>query len=428
MNLYVHREFQGKYQLVGALNGKGDAAAFTYSKDYLLNPSSHPISVQLPLQEDPFDATKTAAFFKGLIPEGSLRADIAEAARLNKRDYLGILNQVKNEPIGALLFSDEKELAGIKPSYDGISLDNIKKLAASPTETAFDLTLESRISLAGAQSKIGLYHDGTDPGVGWFLPRGSAPSTHIIKACPKAFPGETICEALCMRAANYMELPSEECFLIPAGNEEPLIAVKRYDRIFESEKSRFVSGLPAPTRLHQEDMCQALGINPDLKYEPSDANYLGLMHSALAGHSSNAMEDRFTLAYYQLFDYAVGNCDNHLKNWSILYSTDWDEIRLSPLYDVLDTTIFPKLSREMGVSFGGSRVIDDSDSKMISDRLSSIGVKGFVAASIFTDMKNELLPSLEKAAEEIADEGFPRAKDILEKMKPGIVERLNKLR
>lgn len=427
MSLYVHREFKGNYQLVGSLDRETGNTVFTYNEDYLLSSSPHPISVQLPLQTSTFSAERTAAFFSGLIPEGSLRSDIAEAARLNKRDYLGILNQVKNEPIGALLFSNETELTGIRPSYEELSLNSLKKLAVAPAETAFDLTLESRISLAGAQSKIGLYHADSDPDKGWFLPKGSAPSTHIIKACPKAFPGETICEALCMRAARYMDLPAEECFLISTGNEEPLIAVKRYDRTFEAGKSNLFSGLPAPIRLHQEDMCQALGINPDLKYEPSDANYLGLMHSVLASHSCNPMEDRFTLAYYQLFDYAVGNCDNHLKNWSILYSADWEDISLSPLYDVVDTAIFPKLSREMGVSFGGNRIIDDVKSEMISERLSAIGVKGVVAGSMFSDMENELIPSLEKAAAEIADEGFPYAKEILEKMKPGIAERLDEL-
>lgn len=75
--------------------------------------------------------------------------------------------------------------------------------------------------------------------------------------------------------------------------------------------------------------------------------------------STNQMEDRFLVGYNQLFDYAVGNCDNHLKNWSLVWDESWKQVRLAPLYDVLCTTVYPSLVREMGVSFGGSRKIDE---------------------------------------------------------------------
>ncbi|MFR7670440.1 MAG: HipA domain-containing protein [Collinsella sp.] len=57
--------------------------------------------------------------------------------------------------------------------------------------------------------------------------------------------------------------------------------------------------------------------------------------------STNQMEDRFLVGYNQLFDYAVGNCDNHLKNWSLVWDESWKQVRLAPLYDVLCTTVYP---------------------------------------------------------------------------------------
>lgn len=68
--------------------------------------------------------------------------------------------------------------------------------------------------LAYAPAKVGLYHTGDDPCGGWYLPHGAAPSTHILKAGSKTFPGETVCEAMCVRAASLMDLSAEECFLI----------------------------------------------------------------------------------------------------------------------------------------------------------------------------------------------------------------------
>ncbi len=89
-------------------------------------------------------------------------------------------------------------------------------------------------------------------------------------------------------------------------------AVKRFDRV-TPDAGRSVDGLPIPYRLHQEDVFQAKGISRELKYEPTGVNYLGLIVDAVRRASTNQMEDRFLVGYNQLFDYAVGNCDNHLK-------------------------------------------------------------------------------------------------------------------
>lgn len=131
------------------------------------------------------------------------------------------------------------------------------------------------------------------------------------------------------------------------------------------------------------------------------------------------------LAYFQLFDYAMGNCDNHLKNWSVLYSADWATARLAPLYDVVNTTMYPQLVREMGVSFGGSRVIDEVTADMVLGRLSGIGVSKTMAKGMFADMRTELVSALENAARVLSEEGFPQVEDVLDKLMPGVERRLS---
>lgn len=424
MKLEVYREYCGDYQRVGALSCEAGPTSFRYDPEYLSLQNAHAISNKLPLSDAPFSAEVTKAFFDGIVPEGSLRGDIARVAQVDRRDYLGVLNQVRNEPIGALLFSDEQDISQLRMDYEGLSPNKMHALASAPAREALEMTLESRISLAGAQSKVGLYHEGGDPNEGWYLPKGSAPSTHIVKACSDAFPGETLCEALCMRAARYMELTAEQCFLIDAGTENPLLAVERYDRFFDDDDVRRVNGLRVPRRLHQEDVCQASGISSALKYEPTETNYLNLIATVIAERSADPLEDKFMLAYFQLFDYAMGNCDNHLKNWSILYSKEWATARLAPLYDVANTTMYPQLAREMGVSFGGSRVIDEVTVDMVLDRLSSIGVSKAMARGMFADMRAELVPALENAACSLSEEGFPQVKDVLDKLMPGVEQRL----
>ena len=42
-----------------------------------------------------------------------------------------------------------------------------------------EILLDTHLSLAGASGKVGLYYD--EAGDSWYLPRGLAPSTHIVK-------------------------------------------------------------------------------------------------------------------------------------------------------------------------------------------------------------------------------------------------------
>lgn len=427
--LYVYREYEGSYEAVGLLEG-GDSQPTTFAYDVGYLSSNHAVAVSpsLPLQDVPFDPRRTASFFDGLVPEGSLRRDIEAARRIERGDYLGVLEAVQNEPIGALLFSDEDGPRKVERAYRPLGIDQLAALAAAPAPTALDMTLESRISLAGAQSKVGLYHAGPDSAKGWYLPIGTAPSTHIVKACSDAYPGESVCEALCMRAAIKFDLPAAKCFLISADEHEPLLAVERYDR-FLPEVPEKIGSLAVPRRLHQVDMCQACGTVPSsLKYEPSGVSYLGVMADVVRRVCEDPQGDRYMLGYYLLFDYAVGNCDNHLKNWSLLWDVLWERVSLAPLYDVVCTTIYPHLAREMGISFGGSRLIDDVCREAVLVRLESAGIARFIGETAIEDVSGEVPGALEAAADELSAEGFPLARDMLSKMIPGVKERLEKIR
>ena len=95
----------------------------------------------------------------------------------------------------------------------------------------------------------------------------------------ETFPGESVRSDV-RESASLMDLSAEECFLIRVEDAEPIIAVKRFDRV-TPDTGRSVDGLPIPYRLHQEDVCQAKGISRELKYEPTGVNYLGLIVDAV---------------------------------------------------------------------------------------------------------------------------------------------------
>lgn len=52
-----------------------------------------------------------------------------------------------------------------------------------------------------------------------------------------------------------------------------------------------------------------------------------------------------------LFNYLIGNCDAHAKNYSILYDKKGNA-RLSPIYDVVSTKAFPSLTKKMSMKIG----------------------------------------------------------------------------
>ena len=139
------------------------------------------------------------------------------------------------------------------------------------------------------------------------------------------------------------------------------------------------------------------------------------------------MEDRFLVGYNQLFDYAVGNCDNHLKNWSLVWDEGWKQVRLAPLYDVLCTTVYPNLVREMGVSFGGSRKIDDVTRESVMEQMSEAGLPGGIVAGMINDTRNEVPDALRDAAHSLKEEGFPEAEEMFDKIIPEVKTRLNKI-
>ena len=69
-------------------------------------------------------------------------------------------------------------------------------------------------------------------------------------------------------------------------------------------------------------------------------------------YSSNPMEDQLKLWDICVFNYLIGNTDNHIKNVSLLYASDMASIRLAPAYDIVCTMIYPSSTTEMAVSIG----------------------------------------------------------------------------
>lgn len=414
--LYVSLEREGQMVPVGSIVGDTpEEASFCYSETYLASETGA-ISISLPLQEEAFSPEQTKNYFEGLLPEGFTRRSVAQQMRVDENDYLSILHGLGRECLGAVCISGEEEMP--EASYERITGEQVRALAAEGAVKSAELVMKSHLSLAGASGKVGLYFNKDDGS--WYLPKGAAPSTHIVKQSHIRLSGIVANEQLSLRTAYYCGIEIPDSFIINTGagkEDEVLFATQRYDRYFGDDPV-IIQGLARPSRLHQEDFAQAMGIPATDKYEKEDAGYLADMFSILRKYASNPVEDQLKLWDMLVFDYLIGNTDAHIKNFSLLYGTDLRSVRLAPAYDIISTSIYSQSTREMSISVGGRRSLDEADREAFRDAAAEAGLGERMLMKRFDAMHARFREALDRAAAELGEMGFQEA----EKMKADILE------
>lgn len=421
--LLISIEINGTMHHVGSISGNDSSdAVFCYSEDYINDSVTAPISLNLPFQSMPFTTYQTRNYFESLLPEGFTRRSVAEWLRVDESDYTAILHGLGRECLGAILISEEGE--SVDASYEKVSTEQIKDLAAEGAVASTELVVKSHMSLTGASGKVGLYYDEKDES--WYMPLGTAPSTHIIKQSHVRYDDIVINEQLCMMTAQKCGIDVSQSFIINTGDgtdKDILLASRRYDRLF-SDYPSCIDGHPCPMRLHQEDFAQAMGIPASQKYEHEPAQYMKKMFDILRSYSSDPIADQMKLWDLIVFNYLIGNTDSHIKNYSLLYSADLKSKRLAPAYDIVSTLVYENSSRDMAFSIGGELSIDrvSEDSFVKATKEVSLGER--MAMNRFDHMRYIFADALEQSASELSAAGYPSAREIKnEIMKIGVISR-----
>ena len=407
--LKVSIEIQGKQIWLGEISGeRSEDATFSYLDSYLDLDLARPISLSLPLKEEPFSPNATKTFFDGLLPEGFTRRSIAMSLGVKEDDYLSLLLALGNECIGAIrIFDDESQQQEAR--YKKIRATKIAELAREGIAENADLIAESRLSLAGATGKIGLYYE--EKKDAWYLPSGDAPSTHIVKQSHVRFRYIVTNEQLVLKTAKRLGIEVPDSFIVNIGggkDGDVLFASKRYDRTELSD--RVVGGHICPLRRHQEDMGQALGIPPSSKYEAKGESYLKKIGELLRRVSKNPAADISKLWDITVFNYLVGNTDNHIKNLSIIYSSNLDAISLAPAYDLLSTVIYDGTTRNMAFNIGGVYSIDEIDRTAWERAALDVGLGKKYALERYDWLKGSMGKALSESTKELMDQGLTSAK------------------
>lgn len=417
--LYVQIEIEGKFYTVGRIIGNNaDDACFEYTEEYLENKILKPISISLPKAEKSFSPYKTRCFFEGLLPEGFVRRSIASNLHIDESDYISILEVLGKECIGAVRITDSENYES-KESYEKLTLNQVKSLAKEGAKKSAEIVTKSHLSLAGASGKVGLmYHNGE-----WYQPMYDAASSHIIKQSHVRLDSVVLNEHICLLTAKNIGLDVVESAVINVGSgrdEDVLFVTKRYDR--KPLDNMFIGQITKLQRLHQEDFSQAMGIPSILKYErPGDA-YLVKMANIIRKYSSDPIEDILKLWDITVFNYLIGNTDNHIKNHGLLYSDNMQSLRLAPAYDILSTCIYDECTRNMSYSIGGKISLDEINRDVFIDCAKEIGLGKKMAMDHFDKATDLFEDALWKAVDTVSNKGF----DVAEKIGKRIVEATKK--
>lgn len=414
--LYIYIEFNGEQKYVGYIEYTSSAdARFQYDKDYVYNNYAAPISISLPLQEDPFDTTTTKNFFDGLLPEGFTRQMVSSSITNDANDYISILKHLGDECLGAIMILDEKD--SFKPAaYNKLTLHEVKQLAAEGATKSAEIVLNSHLSLAGASGKVGLYYD--DNLNEWFQPFGLAPSTHIVKQSNINYKRIVVNEQLCMKTAANLGLDVVDSFIVDTGSKADsniLFATKRFDRSFENSVNA-TSGLQMPFRLHQEDFSQALSESSLDKYDPN-GDYFIRMINVIQKYCSNPIKDILRLFDYTLFNFLIGNTDAHIKNFSLIYDKSLKKICLAPAYDIVSNYCYGNENKDnlqFSFAIGNDKNLKDITVDSFKYVANCVGISDAIIETKFYELANNFEQSLYNASKELTDKGFKDSEKFVE--------------
>jgi serine/threonine-protein kinase HipA len=285
----------------------------------------------------------------GLLPENERVLDEwAKRFNVSARNPFALLAAVGEDCPGAVQL--------VLPDVELHSRENVKRLTRTELEARI-IALKNdpgagrlaqdtgQFSLAGAQAKTALYRIKNS----WGIPQGRTPTTHILKPETGRIRHIASNEHFCLELARRLGLPAA-ISTVEVIADVPVIIVERYDRIRRSQ---------GVLRVHQEDMCQALGVNPLRKYQSEGGPTIKHI-MALLLESANPHVDRDRFARAQALNFVIAGTDAHARNYSIVYAPS-GAFRLAPLYDVISDLPYAADRRESSLAMGidGHRLLKE---------------------------------------------------------------------
>lgn len=322
--------------------------SFTYDEQWRTAAGTYPLSLSMPLALTEHGNAKIDPYLWGLLPDNAVVLDgWAQRYHVSARNAFALIASVGEDCAGAVQFIRPERVEPMRaetaPSIDWLDEAGIAERlrALRQDHAAWRIPRDTgQFSLAGAQPKTAfLLQDGR-----WGVPSGRVPTTHIFKPPSGDFDGHVENEHFCLELGRTLGIPVADSRIMRFRDEIAFVT-ERYDRI------RTRTGL---RRVHQEDICQALGIYPTRKYENEGGPGILDIAELLRTYSTRASEDVRTLIDAIAYNWIIAGTDAHGKNYSLLIGAG--QVRLAPLYDIASVLPYREINVEavkLSMKLGG---------------------------------------------------------------------------
>jgi serine/threonine-protein kinase HipA len=348
------------------------------------------LSVPLPVASRPFRGDIVDYWIENLLPEGETRTVLERYFGVRRGDGFALLAVIGRDCAGAVaVMPPGQSLDQLSGALLPLTPAEVNEAIASLRQHPLGVDDDVRVSLGGLQSKLLLVQvDG-----GWARPVGGLPSTHILKPDPPEFPGLAASEAFAQKAAELAGLSAAEARLDVCGGRTVLV-VTRFDRGVTSGKL---------TRRHQEDGCQALGIDPSGagKYQaPGNGASYRRLAAVLTAYASDQAGELRRLGSMLAFTVAVGNTDAHLRNHAFLHGAG--KLALAPIYDAAPTVAFAS-TRQLALWVDEQPLLAAVTRGHMIREMVSWGLDRDEAAVVVTDTLTRLAHAYNEAAQAVPE-------------------------
>lgn len=308
------------------------AQEFIYSNSWLERRGAVPLSLSLPLTDQMHKGERVYNYFDNLLPDSpDIRNRIQSRFGVKTSQPFDLLAHIGMDCVGAIQLMSERAEINVK-NIESTSLseaeiaDCLRNYKTLPLGMSKDQ--DFRISIAGSQEKTALLrHDGQ-----WQRPIKTTPTTHIFKLPIGKIEHSGIDlsdsvenEWLCLEILKAFGLPVP-VVSIESFEDMKVLVVERFDRELSDDKTWII-------RQPQEDMCQANGFAPALKYESDGGPGIAMIMELLKG-SVHPEDDRRQFMRTVFLFWLLGAIDGHAKNFSIFLKSG-GRFELTPVYDVI---------------------------------------------------------------------------------------------
>lgn len=336
LDLYMDGVLAG--EIVQTDTGK---TTFAYNPAYQASPGATPLSLSMPLERQQHSQRPVLPFLQGLLPDSEgKRGQIGRQYGVNPKNPVALLEHVGADVAGAVQILPHGQI-----SADGASRRG--DVSALTEQDFSDLISDliknrntwgtgvqgGRWSLPGAQPKVALFKT---KGGAWAVPKDSTPTTHILKPSVEPYSDHHLNEFMTMHAADTLGLNVAPADVIYTKAGDAVFVSRRYDRVYENGFWK---------RLHQEDVCQALSVDPVRKYQSDGGpgvREIAKLFQMFLPEDRGVAAQRFFEA--QCFHVAMQGTDAHAKNYSIMLSGE--RMQLAPMYDLASHAPYPLPSGE----------------------------------------------------------------------------------